>query len=482
MGILGSQRLRLVLVAALGLLAVASVLLLATEAARADHPAVSEVVGTQEVAGEEVTVSRHPDAIGSLDPRASGEAQASAPTAASTIPATCPVVDRTADDTGNAAHPVTSPVIKVIYAYPTNVGNRLSTYAPVIQAGAQRVGDLVASESGGVESLRYDIGTAGGEGCLDIQRVALTQPASYYTAAPQSTIFSRIKTEVQALAGVQLGIRNYVVYADGIAPPGIAGEAQVRFDDSASGLFQNLGGLWAVMYGRGGTDFFGSGFSYPPGATSRNHVDYVLHEISHNLGAVQGSAPNRSAASHCLDEWDVLCYDDDGSGGLSTFLACGSPFSASNQAWDCNKNDYYNPNPASGSYLANRWNLTRSVFMCAVAACGPGGTPVIASEPDGSYGSSPRERPPDTRILAGPRGKRAGRTAKFRFEADSAGAGFECLLDRGHFEPCTSPSRYRHLRPGRHTFQVRATDAAGDDPTPAVRRFGVAPKARKPAR
>jgi hypothetical protein len=45
---------------------------------------------------------------------------------------------------------------------------------------------------------------------------------------------------------------------------------------------------------------------------------------------------------------------------------------------------------------------------------------------------------------------------------------FTCALDRGGFTPCTSATTYTGLSEGSHTFQVRATDTAGNvDATPA---------------
>ena len=65
--------------------------------------------------------------------------------------------------------------------------------------------------------------------------------------------------------------------------------------------------------------------------------------------------------------------------------------------------------------------------------------------------------------------------ATFRFSSDEPGSTFECRLDKGKFKPCSSPKKLKHLDDGRHTFQVRATDAAGNtDPTAAKQRFKVA--------
>ena len=76
----------------------------------------------------------------------------------------------------------------------------------------------------------------------------------------------------------------------------------------------------------------------------------AAHEVMHNLGGVQLSAPNASGGFHCIDEYDVMCYSDAGSGLPKMRFDCNE--SARNATlFDCGHNDYYHTNPAPGSYL-----------------------------------------------------------------------------------------------------------------------------------
>jgi hypothetical protein len=87
---------------------------------------------------------------------------------------------------------------------------------------------------------------------------------------------------------------------------------------------------------------------------------------------------------------------------------------------------------------------------------------------------TPPSAPPGTHITKASIDK-SNHRATFRFRSEGGGGliRFECKLDHGHFRPCRSPSTYRHLKPGKHTFAVRARNEAGTDPTSAHKTFRI---------
>lgn len=80
---------------------------------------------------------------------------------------------------------------------------------------------------------------------------------------------------------------------------------------------------------------------------------------------------------------------------------------------------------------------------------------------------------PDTKLDETPARLSTG-SARFSFESTERGSTFECRLDDGDFEPCSSPKSYSNLGDGAHRFRVRALDRAGNpDPKPAGWRWTV---------
>jgi len=112
-----------------------------------------------------------------------------------------------------------------------------------------------------------------------------------------------------------------------------------------------------------------------------------------------------------------------------------------------------------------------------VTAFSPNGNP---SEPSASWSWVVDTVAPDTGFDAavGP-GEGALQTASSEtfkpVSTEPSGASFECSLDDAAFTPCTSPVTLDGLAPGRHSFQARATDRAGNvDPTPVRRTWTIA--------
>jgi hypothetical protein len=81
--------------------------------------------------------------------------------------------------------------------------------------------------------------------------------------------------------------------------------------------------------------------------------------------------------------------------------------------------------------------------------------------------------PPETTITKAPPNKGEKNKVKYKFVADEPST-FECKADKGDFEPCDSPEKFK-VDDGKHKFQVVATDLAGNkDPTPGKDKFKVA--------
>lgn len=88
---------------------------------------------------------------------------------------------------------------------------------------------------------------------------------------------------------------------------------------------------------------------------------------------------------------------------------------------------------------------------------------------------APSQATPNTTLKRKPRRRTASRRARFTFVSDQPGSRFECKVDRNKaFKPCRSPLELKNLKRGRHSFRVRAVNAAGmADPTPATYRWRV---------
>jgi hypothetical protein len=89
---------------------------------------------------------------------------------------------------------------------------------------------------------------------------------------------------------------------------------------------------------------------------------------------------------------------------------------------------------------------------------------------------------PETGIVRGPKRKTRKHRAPFEFTSTEAGS-FQCSLDEKPFASCVSPHLYRKLRTGKHVFNVRAIDLAGNlDASPATRMWRIRAKPKRQRR
>ncbi len=74
---------------------------------------------------------------------------------------------------------------------------------------------------------------------------------------------------------------------------------------------------------------------------------------------------------------------------------------------------------------------------------------------------------PNTRITKKPAKTTKSRKASFKFVSSIAGSRFECRLDKAGWSSCKSPKKLKKLRPGKHSFRVRAVKDGLLDQSPA---------------
>jgi hypothetical protein len=290
----------------------------------------------------------------------------------------CGNADPTSNDAAHAAFPATQRQIKLVYAHAHDQPNDFGLWKDALQSDVSRIEQFLALQTGGRRALRFDMGTECGSQYVDIQVVHLPSNRSAYVSGTDTQNFYAVAGAVQAAVGHDT--RDVFVLADGLTEPdpsgqtdGVWGIAELPGDDTTgAGNITNLGGRMGMML-------------IPPGTTPDPwdwQPTVILHEITHNLGGVQQSALHSTPNGHCWDGRDVMCYQD-GSSGSQPYTGSVCPYvgGAIPQTYDCGHDDYFNPDPAAGSYLATHWNVYTSAFMGSCAslgmACGDNIVPTV---------------------------------------------------------------------------------------------------------
>ena len=281
------------------------------------------------------------------------------------------------DDVANRVFGNSTPQFKVIYAYAADQPSRFDQLAHRLQANVSLLSRFMAGQSGDTKTLRFDMGTSCGAGYADIQVIRLPRNLAAY-AGPD---FDLLADDVRGIvAGSQTGPRDWIVYADRMRVNGVAGTGEFYYGpiaEAPAATSHDAGRLVSVVWGL-------------PALPNSSYADptTMLHEMAHNLGAVQGNAPNSTgfdggiASGHCTDEWDVMCYADGGPDNAMTY-PCTMRSGTVTETFDCGGDDYFNPIPSAGSWLASHWNVYASAMLGACSgdlavACGAESPPAPA--------------------------------------------------------------------------------------------------------
>ncbi|MCW2973369.1 MAG: Chitinase precursor [Thermoleophilia bacterium] len=227
----------------------------------------------------------------------------------------------------------------LVYARPANVTSRFATIAPKLRTEAYKISAFIDAESQSVDpkaGRHLPFACDGGA-----PRVLNAQLATAGAGVVFEDVVNDLKAQGYAFNSANSSER-YLLYVDApsAAGAGVAGTGHVsNNDDRPDELnMNNKGGLYAMQYN------YANGGDAP-------HWEVMVHELSHTMGAVADSAPHASGYGHCNDGLDVMCYADGGPTSRYGESSC------STKVLDCNRDDYFNPAPAPGSYLANHWNM-----------------------------------------------------------------------------------------------------------------------------
>src|SRR5687767_4951523 len=173
--------------------------------------------------------------------------------------------------------------VQAIYARAGDVPDRYADVVDLIGQWAANVDDVFAdsaADTGGVRHVRW---VTDANCDLSVLHVELS------TTGDDS--WSATASELSSL-GLDRTDRKYLVWVDATTYCGIAG---FQSDDrSGSNNANNRG----PAYARVDTACWGQ----------PNPVE--AHELMHNLGGVQYSAPHSSGGGHCTDDYDRMCYRD----------------------------------------------------------------------------------------------------------------------------------------------------------------------------
>ena len=261
--------------------------------------------------------------------------------------------------------------VQLIYGYPAGQPDRESVIVPQVRAlMAPRMQAVIKASSAGKDlGIRFAFDAP----CARLSVPVVRFPASTVASPGADDQFLKIRDELIRL-GYTRTDRKYEVIWDWWNNKGICGLGELLYGaDQPTPVNEHNGGpvvgshtdpagvlglqdyadraryaaVWRSPTGPKGYNCFEMG---------QSHAEVQVHELFHSLGAVQPSAPHSDSGGHCTDTPSVMCP----AGRVPAVPSCGQQ---AVEVLDCGMDDYWNPNPASGSYLSKADNIATSQFF-----------------------------------------------------------------------------------------------------------------------
>ena len=257
------------------------------------------------------------------------------------------------------------PGFHAVYLYPKDGTNRFAQFAAMLQADAAQSSQRLRDTYG--RGVRFDyragacmVATTGTAApCLDITVIKSRLNSGQFKNNP----FGQVKREIDRV--FPSGSKKYAVWLDATYT-GACGQGHLYQDTRRIPENNNRLRTLAVVYKPYASDAATGGFC-------RGRV--LLHELGHNMGALQNVAPNAFDGAHCDDSnEDVMCYEqpDAPDTGAAVFDW------GTNDYWDpiANPDKLTNPSLAGdGVEKLPWWTVNLSQYICPTTGCQNPNTP-----------------------------------------------------------------------------------------------------------
>ena len=241
------------------------------------------------------------------------------------------------------------PQLHAVYVYPSDAPSRFGQFAAMFQADARQASSFLETKYG--RALRWDEVDRGGTRLLDITVIRSAYKANQLATTNQ---FNLVRADVeQVFPSSTYPHKKFVAWLDSGSQ--YCGQGELYQDTRRlSGNNNELRTLGIVYRPYAVADATTGGWCR--GRT-------LLHEIGHNLGAVQQVSPRAFDGAHCNDDDnDVMCYTS------------AATYDSGVAQFDYGTNDYWDPGAQRGStpfaQKLNWWAVNLNKFVCPTTPTG----------------------------------------------------------------------------------------------------------------